>query len=93
MKDPVLVALLVALLGPLVTYLVAAKRFSGKVKNSDASQLWEESRSIREWSAAQIKRLEDEIQELRTENRTLYNLLELEREENRTLKAQLGDPK
>jgi hypothetical protein len=44
---------------PLVTYLVAARQFSGKIATSDATDLWEESRSIRDWSQKRINELND----------------------------------
>lgn len=56
-----MIVLLVALIGPLLTYIVAAKRLSGRIKNSEASDLWAESRSIRDWSTAQVKELNDQI--------------------------------
>lgn len=49
---------------PLLTYLVAARRLSGKIKNSEATELWAESRSIREWSTNQVKELNDHVDEL-----------------------------
>jgi chromosome segregation ATPase len=55
--DPVLGVIVVALIGPLVTYLIAARKFSGKIGSSDAAELWTESRSIRDWSAARIAEL------------------------------------
>lgn len=76
--DPGIAAVLVALLAPLATYLVAVRQLSGRIKNSDASELWEESRSIRDWSAARIKellehieRLEVRVEELEATNHTL----------------------
>lgn len=80
--DPAFIALLIALVGPAGAYLVAVRQLSGKIKNSDASELWEESRSIREWSTARNKELSDHIEKLET------RVDELE-EENRKLKAQL----
>jgi cell division protein FtsB len=43
-----LVALAVATVGPLLTYLVASRKLSGKIGTSDAADLWSESRSIRD---------------------------------------------
>ena len=83
--SPALIALIVALVGPVGAYLVAVRQLSGKIKNSDASELWEESRSIREWSTARNKELTEQIERLET------RVDELE-EENRQLKAQIrGD--
>lgn len=44
----VLIPIVCALIAPMVTYIVAAKRMSGKIATSDAGELWEESKSIRE---------------------------------------------
>lgn len=64
--DPaVTVSVVAAALGPIGAYLVAARRLSGKIANSDAEQLWEESRAIREWSQSRLQTQEDEIVELR----------------------------
>ncbi len=52
------------MLSAAVTYLIAARNLSGKIKNSEASELWAESRSIREWSTARVKELNDHIDEL-----------------------------
>lgn len=99
--EPGVVAVLVALLGPLATYLVAVRQLSGRIKNSDAHELWEESRSIREWSAlrmtelnAHIFKLEQRVEELETTNRALTEenlhlagLLEIERGMTARLKS------
>lgn len=55
--NPSTVALVAAMAGPLVTYFIAARRFSGKIATSDAAQLWTESRDIRNWSQARITEL------------------------------------
>lgn len=64
-ESPWLVAVIGAFVLPLVTYLVAARRFSGRIESSEAADLWEESRSIRDWSQAHIKELREEIDTLR----------------------------
>lgn len=61
------IAILSAILTPLITYLVAVRRFSGKVNSSEAESLWEESRSIREWATERIYKLSDENTELHKE--------------------------
>jgi regulator of replication initiation timing len=63
--DPAIIAIVVALIGPFATYLVAVRQLSGKIKNSDAEQLWEESRSIREWSTNRNKELVEQIELLK----------------------------
>lgn len=104
--DPGLAAVLIALIAPLATYLVAVRQLSGRIKNSDASELWEESRAMRDWSAARMKelgdhcdRLEHRVEELETANRALTEenlhyagLLEIERAMVAHLKQAQGDP-
>lgn len=99
--DPAVIAILVALIGPIATYLVAVRQLSGKIKTSDASELWEESRSIREWSTGRIKDLTEQIRRLEArldevemlnhalmeENIHLKELLEKERDISARLKA------
>lgn len=78
LMDPTLVAAVAAVAGPLCAYLVAAKRFSGKIASSDAADLWKESSAIREWSGTQITalssnvaRLEQRVQALEGSNEEL----------------------
>jgi hypothetical protein len=64
--DPLAYMLAVAaVLGPLLTYVVSARRFGGEVGSSEAKDLWAESRSIRDWSATRIDALERENKDLR----------------------------
>lgn len=60
-------ALIVACIAPLLTYLAAARRLSGRIKDSEASDLWAESKAIRDWSTQRVRELHDEIEHL--ENR------------------------
>jgi chromosome segregation ATPase len=62
--DPTLGVVLAAVCGGLLSYLAAARRLSGKVSTSEATDLWAESRSIREWSAGRIAELTEEIRTL-----------------------------
>ena len=43
----VIIPIIVAVVGPLGAYLVAARRMSGQVKTSDASDLWREAGEMR----------------------------------------------
>lgn len=54
--DPAAI-LAVSLVGPLITYLVATRRFSGKISSSDATELWRESKEIRDWGTSRIAEL------------------------------------
>jgi chromosome segregation ATPase len=47
--DPALVvALVVATIGPLIAYLGASRKLSGKIGTSEAADLWAESKNIRD---------------------------------------------
>lgn len=48
MDPAVLIPIVIAIITPIGAYVLAARRMSGKIGTSDAEQLWEESRSIRE---------------------------------------------
>lgn len=61
----------VALGGPLGAYLIAARRLSGRIGASDATELWQESRSIRDWSKAQIDALTARVAAVEQQNATL----------------------
>lgn len=63
--DPVVGTIVGALAAALVTYLVAARNLSGKIKNSDAAQLWAESSDIRKWSTERVKELSDDLDALK----------------------------
>lgn len=64
--DPTLPGVIVALVVGAIPYLIAVRRFSGRVDSSDAADLWTESRSIREWSQARIAELNQEVLSLRS---------------------------
>lgn len=64
--DPgVIGGIVIALVGPIGAYIVAARRFSGKIGTSDAAQLWKESKDIRDWSTKRLEAADAEIGELR----------------------------
>jgi len=68
---PSIVAIIVGLAAPVVSYLVAARRFSGKIETTEARDLWSESKAIRDWSRKRIEALEKRVQELEDENEKL----------------------
>jgi chromosome segregation ATPase len=99
----IVVGILGVVLGPLAAYIVAARRFSGKVTTSEASQLWDESKSMREdyrerlrlagediaRLAERISRLEEANDVLRGEVRHLETSNEELRIENAALKLKV----
>lgn len=55
----VVIPLLGIFIGPIFAYLIAARRFSGRIASSDAASLWQESSNLR-------KEYKSEMDELRT---------------------------
>jgi len=58
------VPLAVALIAPVGAYLVAARKMSGRIASSEASQLWDESRSIRDDYRGRLQEANARIAEL-----------------------------
>lgn len=58
---PAVIALVAALAAPFAAYVVAARRFSGRINNSDASSLWQESTNLREEYREDIRLLRREL--------------------------------
>lgn len=76
---------LLALLGPVITYLGLVRRASGRIRTSDAAQLWEESRSIRVDLRADKDALEKRIVTLETQVRDLVGANQGLQQENERL--------
>lgn len=74
--DPTIGAIVIALVAPVGAYILAARQMSGKIATSEAKQLWEESRAIREWSTTEIKSLRDSL------SASLSRISELEKQLN-----------
>jgi hypothetical protein len=89
--DPIFGVILVALISPLGAYLVAAHKMSGKIATTEAAQLWEESRSIREWSAARIDKCDEEIGRLTDQLRIARARITEVEKENRRLEKLLRE--
>ena len=85
MKDPALLLGILALLSPLATYLIAARKVSGRIKDSDATELWAESKSIRDWSAERMRELTEHGEELEGRLKTVEGNNSALTEENRKL--------
>lgn len=89
--DPaVTVSVAAAALGPVGAYMVAARRLSGKISNSDAQQLWEESRAIRQWSTDRLEAQDEEISELRKTVSSLTSRVSLLESEKLELQDELN---
>jgi len=79
MEPTIILTLIGILAAPLLGYLAAARRLSGKVASSEAADLWEESRSIRQDYQKRIEELnkviyncQQRIDELERRNDQLY---------------------
>lgn len=57
--------------GPFLAYLLAVRKTSGRIKSSDASELWEEAASIRRECAERVRALEARVRELEDINMRL----------------------
>jgi hypothetical protein len=64
---PGLAALIGTLAGVAVTYLVATRRSSGRIRTSEAEILWEASESIRHDLTAEVAVLRGEVAALKAE--------------------------
>lgn len=74
-----------ALGGPFLAYLLAVRKTSGRIRASDASELWEEAGNIRRECAERVRALEDRVSELETMN------FKLREENTRLLRAGFGN--
>jgi len=71
------------LVAALATYFGTKLTRSGKIANTDAAQLWEESKAMR-------GELRDEVRRLTDENRNCKERIEVLETENEQLKARVG---
>ena len=62
MEIGLIVALVTALAGPLLAYLAAARKLSGRITTSAASELWDEAKNLRIEYKEEAKFLRAEIQ-------------------------------
>jgi chromosome segregation ATPase len=100
-----LLPLLGILIGPVLAYLLSARRLSGKITTSDATSLWAESGKLRlEYKTEMedlrliVTRLRERVSELEDKNEVLHlenGELRLEitrlRSENRMLKLRIEE--
>lgn len=79
-----------ALVGALASYVVAVRRFSGKIETTEAKELWAESRSIRKWSRERIETLNDLVERLEARNGELETRIEHLENENTQLHREIA---
>jgi len=89
--DPIVGIIVAALIAPISAYLVAAHKMSGKIATTEAAQLWEESRAIREWSAARIDKCDEEIFRLTEQLKIARARITEVEKENRRLEKMLRE--
>lgn len=101
----IIAALATALFGPVIAYLAAARRLSGRIDTSEAAQLWQEASNLRSEYKREIEelrglvgKLRDRVLDLETKNEQLAlenGELKLElikvQKENRRLKARIEE--
>jgi chromosome segregation ATPase len=104
-KAALLVAAVAAVVGPLVAYITASRKLSGKIGTSDADALWSESKSIREdyrdqlgGANRRLVRCEERIaqveglnSDLVRENLALRQRIDTLEHENAELKQQIAE--
>jgi predicted RNase H-like nuclease (RuvC/YqgF family) len=83
------IAVAAAILGPLLTYLAAAKRLSGRINTSEATSLWAESAAMRQDYLARITQLNGTIQRCEARVQELEAYVETLREMNGALRDKL----
>jgi chromosome segregation ATPase len=86
-----LVPVVVAIVGALAAYFAAARKLSGKVQTSEASELWEESRSMRAELTRRNEFLRESIDNCQVEIRSLNLRIDELDKKNFTLHMQNGD--
>jgi predicted nucleic acid-binding Zn-ribbon protein len=105
MNPALVIALAAAVIGPLVAYLGASRKLSGKIGTSEAADLWAESGKIRDDYRARIDvanvrqaelesrvaRLEGENNTLVRENISLHARIDTLERENAELKQQIAE--
>ena len=84
-----LIPLIAALAAPIVTYLVAARRLSGKIATSEAATLWEEGRLIREEYRRRFEDCEKQLKVCRHELQVAVARNTILSRENRELRDEL----
>lgn len=82
-------AVVAALVGALTSYIVAARRFSGKIETTEAKELWAESRAIRKWSQERIETLNTTVARLEARNAELETRVEHLEDENTALHREI----
>jgi peptidoglycan hydrolase CwlO-like protein len=87
---PWIVPLLVGQSAPVLLYLSAARRLSGRIATTDASKLWDEANQIREDYRARIKELNEVIGRCEARIDSLETRNDMLAKENNNLQNVIG---
>jgi peptidoglycan hydrolase CwlO-like protein len=85
-----IIPIVVAVIAPAVSYILAARRMSGKIATSSAADLWEESQSIRNDYREQLASAFGRVRDLETRMAKLEGQNNDLRHENFTLTAKVA---
>ncbi len=88
MEPTILIPLLGVILAPLLTYLVARRRSSGKVDTTEAATLWVEAGKMREEYRTEAESCRVEAEQLRVEQALLREEMAAMRQEAIVLRAE-----
>lgn len=89
-NQALLLAAVAALLGPLVAYVTASRKLSGKIGTSDASRLWEASEKMRDDCYERLAIADARISELYARLGTLESENHALRDQVAALQKSLG---
>lgn len=89
----IVVPIVIALIAPVATYFVAARRLSGRIETSEATDLWQESANIREdyrqqlgYAGERLREMEKRVAGVEASNNDLRRQNYELKDEVRTLK-------
>lgn len=85
----IIFAVAAAVLGPIWAYLAAAKKLSGRINTSEASQLWDEAGKLRFEYKAELTELREITTRLRVRIEELDEKNEALHSENETLRFEV----
>jgi hypothetical protein len=85
------VPIVVAVVAPIGAYLLAARKMSGKVSTSDATQLWKEAGAIRDDYRGQLQLADARVQNLEVRIGRLEDQNDLLANDNRALRIKVSE--
>ena len=91
MNSATWVPIVVAIVAPIGAYVLAARKMSGKVSTSDATQLWKEAGAIRDDYRGQLQLADARVQNLEVRIGTLEDKNDILLAENAALKRRVAE--